>query len=175
LGLATVYGIVKQNEGLIDVYSEPGRGTTFKIYIPRCTDESATAQRPVAEEIPPGQGETLLIVEDDSILLEIVKMMLQRLGYTILFAASPAEAIALAERQNCEIHLLITDVVMPEMNGRDLAERLQAIRPGIKHLFMSGYTADVIVHQGVLDEGVHFIQKPFSLQALAVKIREALG
>ncbi len=174
LGLATVYGIVKQNEGLIDVYSEPGKGTTFKLYIPRHADGGAAVKTSIVEEIPPGQGETVLIVEDDPILLEIVKMMLQRLGYTILFAANPAEAIALAEKETSEIQLFITDVVMPEMNGRDLAERLRTIRPGIKHLFMSGYTADVIVHQGVLDEGVHFIQKPFSLQELAVKIREAL-
>jgi CheY-like chemotaxis protein len=103
------------------------------------------------------------------------KTMLERLGYRVLASGSPNNAIGLAEKHASEIHLLITDVVMPEMNGRDLADRLQSLYPDIKHLFMSGYTADVIAHRGVLNEGVHFIQKPFSMKDLALKVREALG
>ena len=114
------------------------------------------------------------MVEDEPALLTMGKMMLEKLGYRVLAAGTPGEAIGLAEEHASEIHLLITDVVMPEMNGRDLAERLQSLYPGMKILFMSGYTADVIAHRGVLDEGVNFIQKPFSMKDLAVKVREAL-
>jgi two-component system, cell cycle sensor histidine kinase and response regulator CckA len=174
LGLATVYGIARQNEGLINVYSEPGKGSTFKLYIPCHIAGDMTTKPAVAETIPGSRGETVLIVEDDPVLLEMSSMMLQHLGYSVLSADRPAEAIRIAQECRTVINLFITDVVMPEMNGRDLAERLLAIRPTLKHLFMSGYTADVIAHQGVLDEGVNFIQKPFSLMALAVKVREIL-
>ena len=174
LGLSTVYGIVKQNNGFINVYSEPGKGTTFKIYLPRYADQAVDTQRERTAEIPLGRGETVLVVEDEPALLTMAKMMLEKLGYRVLAAGTPGEAIGLAEEHASEIHLLITDVVMPEMNGRDLAERLQSLYPGMKILFMSGYTADVIAHRGVLDEGVNFIQKPFSMKDLAVKVREAL-
>jgi len=122
-----------------------------------------------------GTPRHILIVEDDPTVLEMGMMMLQQLGYTVIPAGTPNEAIRIAEEDSVEIHLAITDVVMPEMNGRDLADRLQAIRSTMKYLFMSGYTADVIAHQGILDEGINFIQKPFSLRDLAVKIREVLG
>jgi len=174
LGLATVYGIVKQNEGFIHVYSEPGHGTTFKIFIPRHGSEAGEIKTAAAVDIPRSRGETILIVEDEPAILEMGKKMLQHLGYTVLSAGTPGEAIEIAREDLNGIDLFITDVVMPEMNGRDLAARLQAVRPTIKHLFMSGYTSDVIAHRGVLDNGVNFIQKPFSLKELAVRVREVL-
>jgi two-component system cell cycle sensor histidine kinase/response regulator CckA len=173
LGLSTVYGIVKQNNGFINVYSEPGKGTTFKIYLPRYADQAVVTQREKAAEIPLSRGETVLVVEDEAANLQMDKIMLERLGYRVLAAGTPDEAIGLAEKHSSEIHLLITDVVMPEMNGWDLAERLQSLYPSMKILFMSGYTAKVIAHR-VLDEGVNFIQKPFSMKDLAVKMRDAV-
>ncbi len=174
LGLSTVYGIVKQNNGFINVYSEPGNGTTFRIYLPRCAGQAVDTQREGTAEIPLSRGETVLVVEDEPVLLTLCKMMLEELGYRVLAAGTPHEALGLAEEHASEIQLLITDVVMPEMNGQDLAERLQSLCPGMKILFMSGYTADVIAHRGVLDEGVNFIQKPFSIKDLAFKVREAV-
>jgi CheY-like chemotaxis protein len=174
LGLSTVYGIVKQNEGFIDLHSEPGRGTAFTIYLPPHDDEAVEQKETILADIQPGRGETILIVEDDLILMEMGEMMLQRLGYTVLSANTPSEAISLVEKNRSDIQLFITDVVMPEMNGRELADKLLSIRPTLKHLFMSGYTANVIVHRGVLDEGVNFIQKPFSINELAVKVRSVL-
>ena len=125
-------------------------------------------------EIPRSRGETVLLVEDEPALLTMVGMMLEKLGYRVLAAGTRGEAIGLAEEHANEIQLLITDVIMPEINGKDLAERLQSLYPGMKILYMSGYTADVIVHRGVLDEGVNFIQKPFSMKDLAVKVRDAM-
>jgi CheY-like chemotaxis protein len=174
LGLATVYGIVKQNEGFINVYSEPGRGTTFKIYLPRFKGQTSEATSESLLEAPPGRGETVLLVEDDPVILGVGRTMLEKLGYTVLAAGTPGEAVSQAKSHAAELQLLITDVVMPEMNGRDLAELLKATKPGLKCLFSSGYTANVIAHSGVLDEGVHFLQKPFSLKTLATKVREAL-
>ncbi|MEE9910541.1 MAG: PAS domain S-box protein [Deltaproteobacteria bacterium] len=174
LGLATVYGIVRQNRGFITVESTPGQGTTFKIYLPRdmAGKDHVTAKTP---ERPEAQGhETILLVEDEPAILELTTIMLEGLGYAVLPAGRPGEAIRLAREHAGTIHLLITDVVMPEMNGRDLAKNLLSVYPDIKRLFMSGYTADVIAHQGVLDEGVHFIQKPFHKNELASKVREAL-
>jgi PAS domain S-box-containing protein len=174
LGLATVYGVVKQNNGFINVYSEPGQGTTFKIYLPRHLSKAV----PLPKKRPDTSGargnETVLLVEDEREILEMTTMMLERLGYTVLAAGTPGEAVRLAQEHPGRIDLLLTDVVMPEMNGRDLAKNLLSIYPDIRRLFMSGYTANVIAHHGVLDEGVHFIQKPFTLQPLAAKIREAL-
>jgi len=174
LGLSTVYGIVKQNSGFINVYSELGQGTTVKIYFPRCAGQVADTQWQGAAEIPLGRGETVLLVEDEFALLSIFKIMLEKLGYRVLAAATPSEAIGLAEGHASEIQLLITDVIMPEMNGWDLAERVQSFCPGMNILFISGYTADVIAHRGVLNESVNLIQKPFPLKDLAVKVREAL-
>ncbi len=174
LGLSTVHGIVRQNGGFIHVYSEPGKGTTFRIYLPPCEDEERQTQAAGSEEMPLGRGETVLVVEDDESILKMTQTMLERLGYRVLAAGTTAEAERLSEEYSGEIHLLITDVIMPGMNGRDLAERCRAARPGMKCLFMSGYTANVIAHQAVLDEGVHFIQKPFSMEELAGKVRETL-
>lgn len=174
LGLSTVYGIVKQNNGFINVYSETGKGTTFRIYLPRYAGQAVDTQRERAAEIPLSRGETVLVVEDEPANLTMAKIMLKELGYRVLAAGTPGEAIGLAEKHSSEIHLLITDVVMPEMNGWDLAERLQSRYPSMKILFMSGYTANVIVHRGVLDKGVNFIQKPFSMKDLAVKVRRAV-
>jgi PAS domain S-box-containing protein len=175
LGLATVYGIVKQNEGVVNVDSEPGRGATFTVDLPRFREaEGAGAEVDSGRGAPPGH-ETILLVEDEAPILDMTRMMLERLGYTVLAAAAPAEARRLADAHPGEIHLLLTDVVMPEMSGRELAGRLRERRPGLRRLYMSGYTADVIAHHGVLDEGVPFIHKPFSRRELAVKLREALG
>jgi two-component system, cell cycle sensor histidine kinase and response regulator CckA len=174
LGLSTVYGIVRQNNGFINVYSEPGNGTTFKIYLPWHAGRTIEIQPKEAAQIPLSRGETVLVVEDEPALLKMTGIMLEKSGYRVLAAGTVAEAIRLAEEYAGGIHLLITDVVMPEMNGGDLARRLQSLCPGVKILFMSGYTAAVIAHRGVLDEGVNFIQKPFSMKDLAVKIREAI-
>jgi len=174
MGLATVYGVVRQNGGMISVDSEPQRGTTFKIYIPFYSVEKAQAGEERLEDIPRSRGETLLIVEDDLSLLEMGVLMLQRLDYSVIPAGTPFEAIRILQENPAAIDLFITDVVMPEMNGKDLADELKKIRPQIKHLFMSGYTADVIAHQGVLDRGINFIPKPFSLRDLAVKVRTVL-
>ncbi|MGD9975392.1 MAG: PAS domain S-box protein [Desulfatirhabdiaceae bacterium] len=175
LGLATVYGIVRQNEGFINVYSEPDQGTTFRIYLPRHTEKVEQPQNLADEKITSGHGETILVVEDEISVLKLAHIILERLGYTVLAAATPADAECLADEHSGRIHLLITDVVMPFMNGRELAARLQTRHPEIKTLFMSGYTANVIAHHGVLDKGVHFMQKPFSRSELAEKVREALG
>lgn len=174
LGLATVYGIVRQNRGFINVYSEEGRGTTLRIYLPACSEGLAEAAGEKPVEMSEGH-ETILLVEDEPAILVLATQMLERLGYRILAASSPEEALRLASEAPGEIHLLISDVVMPGMNGRDLAQRLLALHPGLKILFMSGYTANMIAHQGVLDKGVNFMQKPFSFQGLSVKVREALG
>ena len=175
LGLSTVYGIVKQNDGFINVYSEPGKGTTFRIYLSRYAGQAVDTPRERTTKIPLGRGEMVLVVEDSPALLTMEKALLMELGYRVLAAGTPDEATILAGEYAGEIRLVITDVVMPGMNGRDLAELLQSRYPNIGVLFMSGYTADVIAHRGVLDEGVNFIQKPFSMKNLAVKVREALG
>jgi len=174
LGLATVYGMVKQNNGFIDVHSEMGQGTNFKIYLPRYTAKIGPATRKDAAQPATRGNETILLVEDEPMILDITKKMLQSQGYTVRAAATPGAAIRLAREHAGEIHLLMTDVVMPEMNGRNLAKNLLSLYPNLKRLFMSGYTANVIAHHGVLDEGVQFIQKPFSMQTLAVKIRDVL-
>ncbi len=174
LGLSTVYGVVKQNEGFIYVASEQGKGTTFKIYLPRFESETEevlpegiTARRQTGTE-------TILLVEDDEAILDLGKMILEELGYKVLAAHTPVYALHLVEEHPGEIHLLITDVVMPEMNGRELAELLKAVRPDLKCLFMSGYTADAIAHRGILEEGLNFIQKPFGSDDLAERVRQVL-
>jgi two-component system cell cycle sensor histidine kinase/response regulator CckA len=173
--LATVYGIVKQNAGYITADSEPNRGTTITIYLPRQMADAEPAQTGnVAGRVLPGD-ETILLVEDEPGLLKLTRRMLEGEGYTVLTANTPAEAVSLATEHAGPIDLLLTDVVMPGMNGRVLAEHLLALRPQLKCLFMSGYTADVIANQGVLDEGVHFIQKPFTVEDLATKVRDTLG
>ncbi len=175
LGLATVYGIAQQNNGFVDVSSEKGRGTTFKIYLPRHVPTSVPLPKlsETQKSLEPGHA-TVLLVEDDPALLNMTRAMLVRQGYTVLPASTPSEAVQLAKQYPDEIHLLMTDIIMPDMNGRDLAKALLPIRPRIKRLFMSGYTAEVIAHHGILDEGVRFIQKPFSMKDLAAKLREVL-
>jgi PAS domain S-box-containing protein len=173
LGLATVYGIVKQNNGFINVYSEPGQGTTFKIYLPRAEDH--VEEKPTMAGKKDLKGtETVLLVEDEEPILALGKTILERRGYVLLATHSPDEALRMALSHPGPIHLLITDVVMPGMNGKDLRDKLDTIKPGFKCIFMSGYTADVIAHRGVLDEGVDFLQKPFSVKTLAEKVREVL-
>ena len=174
LGLATVYGIVKQNEGLINVYSEPGVGTTFKIYLPRHVAKVTTSLTERTDATLPRGSETILLVEDEPSILKMTSRMLERQGYTVLAASTPSEAIRMAREHVGDIDLLMTDVVMPEMNGRDLAGKILSVHPNLKRLFMSGYTANVIAHHGVLDPGVDFLQKPFSANELAVKTREVL-
>jgi PAS domain S-box-containing protein len=174
LGLATVYGIVKQNHGFINVYSEPDQGTAFKIYLPLY--ETKADQTTKMETVEPAACafETILLVEDEPLILDMATSMLESWGYTVLSSTSPAEAISLAREHAGKINLLITDVVMPEMNGQDLAKNLLSLYPDLKCLFMSGYTADVIAHHGVLDDGVQFIQKPFTMKDLASKIKNVL-
>ncbi|MFO7697788.1 MAG: PAS domain S-box protein [Anaerolineae bacterium] len=174
LGLATVHGIVTQNKGLVSVQSEPGKGTTFRIYLPRHVGEAVDARKERTEEVPRGHGETVLVVEDELSILRLARRMLESLGYTVLTAGTPGEARRLAEQHGGEIHLLITDLVMPEMTGKDLVERIIGARPRLRCLYMSGYTADVIAPFGVLEAEVRLLQKPFALHDLAVKVREAL-
>ncbi len=174
LGLATIYGAVKQAGGNIEVYSEEGKGTTFKVYLPRVEEK---AEKPVllsrTTEMPGGK-ETILLVEDEEIVRHLAIKVLKRLGYQVLHADSGGDALALAEQYREPIHLLLTDVVMPVMNGRQLAERMLKIHPEAKVLFTSGYTENIIVHHGVIDEGVRFISKPYSPGDLAKIIRRTL-
>ncbi|MEI7636219.1 MAG: PAS domain S-box protein [Syntrophus sp. (in: bacteria)] len=174
LGLATIYGIIKQNNGFVNVYSELGHGTTFRIYLPRHLGKAEQVCIEKSQESVIRSQETVLVVEDELAILDLSKRMLERQGYQVLTANTPVEAIRLVEDYPGDIDLLMTDVVMPEMNGRDLAKRILSFYPSIKCLFTSGYTANVIAHHGVLDEGVHFLQKPFSLRDLTVKVRAVL-
>ena len=175
LGLATVYGILKQNKGFINVYSEPDQGSTFRIYLPRQHLPAEEISAVAHSQIPaPSGNETILLVEDEPEILEMTRTMLEQKGYLVLSAATPATAIEMACAQTDRVHLLITDVIMPGMNGRDLAEQMTDLFPEIKLLFMSGYTANVIVHQGMLNDGVAFLQKPFSSRDLAQKVRKVL-
>jgi len=174
LGLSTVYGIVKQNSGFIHVHSEPGQGTKFAIYLPRCADQDATAY--VAEPCPaPLRGtETLLLVEDEKSVRDTIDIYLRDLGYNVLVAETPDEALRLVEQHPNEIHLLITDVIMPGMNGCVLAQRLSEQHPTIKHLFISGFTADVLAQRGTQINSVNFLSKPFGRDLLAGKVRQIL-
>jgi CheY-like chemotaxis protein len=175
LGLATVYGVVKQTGGYIWVYSEAGRGSTFKIYLPRI-EEAMTASDPAKGGKEIGRGwETVLLVEDAQPLRELARELLEASGYTVLEAGSGAEAIQVAEQHLGPIHLLLTDVVMPGMDGPKVAECITRIYPGIKVLYASGYTDDAIVHHGVLDSGITLLQKPFTHATLTNKVREVLG
>ncbi|MFT5727071.1 MAG: signal transduction histidine kinase/ActR/RegA family two-component response regulator [Desulforhopalus sp.] len=175
LGLATVYGIVKQNNGFINAYSEAGPGATFKIYLPQHSDAGVSHTENTTLEIEHTGWETILLVEDEKALLDMTQKMLERLGYTVMAANSPEDAVSISkEIDSGKIHLLLSDVVMPGMNGQKLSEELLLSHTEMKCIFVSGYTADVIAHHGVLKEGVDFINKPFSIQDLAVKVRSVL-
>ena len=177
LGLATVYGVVKQSGGYVWVYSEAGRGTTFKIYLPRIEEESmpATRDRLPSEKAAPRGSEVILLAEDEKGVRELAREYLETSGYTVLVAEDGRAAIELARMHSGQIHLLMTDVVMPGIGGPETAERIRALRPEIKILYMSGYTDQAIMHQGVLQEGAILLQKPFTLAALASKLREMLA
>ena len=172
LGLATVFGIVKQNGGFINVSSELGKGTTFEIYLPRHVSEDAEKDQKVQKAKITTGTETVLLVEDEAPLLKFAKEMLGRLGYTVLAAGSPAEAIRTAGEFKGHIHLLMTDMLLPEMSGLELSDKIKATRPDIKCLFMSGYTADVMSHNGILNAGIHFLEKPFAMDNLSTKNSE---
>lgn len=175
LGLATVYGVVKQNKGFISVYSEPGQGTCFKIYFPRYVGARAEEVKAQQREIPQGRGELILLVEDEISILHLAQTMLEQLGYQVIAAATPGEMLHRIPDLSAPIRLLITDVILPEMNGRELAYRIKEIHPDVQCLFMSGYTSIVIANQGVLNEGVQFIEKPFSVKILADKVSQMLN
>ena len=174
LGLSTVYGIVKQSGGHVTVYSEPGVGTTFKVYLPRVEDAPEKVSGSPRQPRQAGGTETVLVVEDEEAVRRLVFRSLEAHGYKTLPVASAHDALLLCEKRDVEIHLLLTDVVMPQLSGKELAQRAAALRPGMKVLFMSGYTDDAIVHHGVLDAGTPFLQKPFTPRSLAQKVREVL-
>jgi two-component system cell cycle sensor histidine kinase/response regulator CckA len=174
LGLSTVYGIVKQSGGYIGAYSEPGRGTMFKIHLPRVDEPVATIASPAPRRDPPRGAETILLAEDEKIVRSLAREILEAQGYTVLEARRGAEAQLAAAHHRGPIHLLLTDVVMPDMNGWDLAKVVTSIDPKTRVLFMSGYTGDAIAHHGVLDVGVPYLQKPFTADSLTRKVREVL-
>ena len=173
LGLATVYGIVTQNGGFISVYSEAGSGSSFKIFFPR-HQETLTGEDKVVPDLVAGQ-ESILLVEDEEMLLTTTTTLLERLGYTVIQASSPNQGIAICADTAMEIDLILTDVVMPEMNGREMVERIRGSRPGIRVLFMSGYSGDIVANHGIIEEGMHYIEKPLNIQQLSAKIRQVLA
>ena len=173
LGLSTVYGIVKQSERNIWVYSEPGQGTTFKIYLPQVDEPLTELNGVVVKEVPRG-NETVLVVEDEETVRKLATRILKKPGYRVLEASEGGEALLLCEEFKEPIHLILTDVVMPGMSGRDLAESLKKFQPKLRVLYMSGYTDNAIVHHGVLEKGMNYIQKPFTVEGLARKVREVL-
>ncbi len=174
LGLSTIYGIVKQNHSHINVYSEPGRGSIFRIYIPRYKSQAEAAVTATSERIQRVNG-TVLLVEDDNRLLGITKVILKSIGARVFAAATAEEALGIARDRENQIDLLLTDVIMPDMNGYELYTEISRLRPGIKSLFMSGYSADILAPQDIMEKGIHFIQKPFSVNGMAYKINEVLG
>jgi CheY-like chemotaxis protein len=174
LGLATVYGIVKQSEGTIWVYSEPGKGAAFKIYLPRVDVVSEAAEVSEVPEFATGGTETILLVEDEDVVRDLAREVLQYYGYTVLSAANAGEALRICREYDSTLDLMVTDVVMPRMSGRELAQQLAVERPETRVLYMSGFTDDAIVRHGLLEEDIAFIQKPFTPESLARKVRELL-
>jgi PAS domain S-box-containing protein len=174
LGLATAYGIIKQSKGHIEVESEPGRGTTFTIYLPRTTAAVREAPADVPANGIPGGNETVLLVEDEDAVRQLSRQVLEMIGYRVLEARNGPEALAVCEQNKGAIHLMVTDVVMPQMSGCQLADRLAPLYPDMRVLYLSGYTDEAIGHHGVRDRAVHFLSKPFTLDSLARKVREAL-
>lgn len=173
LGLATVYGIIKQNGGHIHVHSQRDLGTTFRIYFPRVMDRADAARVPLARKKPTGR-ETVLLVEDEMLVRKLASKILTQQGYHVIEASSGSKAWMLCEENESQIDLLVTDVVMPNMNGKELYEKLKQRQPALKALFMSGYTGDVIAQRGVLEEKTNFLPKPFTVASLAEKVREVL-
>jgi two-component system cell cycle sensor histidine kinase/response regulator CckA len=175
LGLSTIYGIVQQVHGHIEVASDLGKGTSFRIYGPR-VDSAPLAGEAVQAGPPPALGsETILVVEDQTDVRRLTALILKQQGYNVLEAADGTEALALISQHAAPIHLLLTDLVMPGMNGRQLAEQIKTLRPGVKVLYTSGYDEDMVANRGLMDEGVAYIPKPFGPDDLAQKVREVLG
>ena len=174
LGLSTVHGIIKQNGGHITAYSEPDFGTTFKVYLPRCTEKGAVSGNEAVTELQPGDGEKILLVEDEAAVRNLTSIMLTKTGYRVVTAESPEEAIQIGQSPDFDIKLLLTDVVMPGMNGRDLANRLKEIHPDLRLLFMSGYTYNILDRKGLMENGAIFLAKPFTRQELGAKVRQAM-
>lgn len=175
LGLATVYGIVKQNQGYVTIDSAPGKGTDVRIYLPQHGAAVAETKSEVELPVPCGHGETILVVEDEPAILNLCAMLLKRQRYCVLAAPSPSDAIRLAREPGVVVDVLLTDVIMPQMNGRELEAEVRQLHPGIKSIFMSGYTADIIDKQGIMDAGTNFIQKPFVARDLALKLQAVLA
>jgi two-component system, cell cycle sensor histidine kinase and response regulator CckA len=173
LGLATVFGIIQQCGGNIWVYSEPGNGTTFRIYLPKA-EQAAEPETEVVQPVSLEGTETVLLVEDHDEVRAVAQQILRRYGYHVLEARNGGEALLTCERHPRTIHLLLTDVIMPQMNGRELAERLLRVRPDMRVLYMSGHTENAIVHHGVLDSGISYLQKPLDPEKLARRVREVL-
>jgi two-component system cell cycle sensor histidine kinase/response regulator CckA len=174
LGLATVFGIVTQSDGNVSVYSEPGRGTTFKVILPRAERHAAVSEEQRAPQAPPRGSETVLLVEDEDLVRDLERQVLEQCGYVVLEAGTPTRALEIAAGYPGPIHLLLTDVVMPEMSGRELVERLSPSRPEMKILYASGYADDAVVRHGVLEAEVAFLTKPFTPASLGAKVREVL-
>jgi CheY-like chemotaxis protein len=174
LGLATVYGIIKQSGGFIWVYSELGHGTTFKIYLPRVQESADVAKVAAARPRAARGSETVLLAEDEAPVRAVARQVLERHGYTVLEAPSAEAALDIATRYSGAIHLLLTDVIMPGLSGRELATRLADLRPEARVIFMSGYTDDAVTRHGVLEPGLAYLQKPFTPDTLGRKVREVL-
>jgi CheY-like chemotaxis protein len=174
LGLATVYGIVKQSDGYVACYSEPGRGTSFTIYFPRTAESRDRTAAPVSGVATLTGSETILLVEDEEMVRQFTKTLLEKSGYTVIGVPGGREALAVIESHKCGFAMLVTDVVMPKMSGRELARKLMRARPEVKVLFVSGYTGNAIVHRGMLDPGIDFMQKPYESREFLAKVREIL-
>ena len=174
LGLSTVYGIVNQSGGNIWVYTEPGRGTSFKVYLPRVEEELTRVETGVAIPEKTQGSETILLVEDEETIRSLMRSILQEQGYTVLEAGHGPQALQISQTHSGPIHLMLTDVIMPQTSVREFAQKMWKLRPHLKILFASGYSDDAIVHHGVLEEGTNFIQKPFTIVGLSRKVREVL-